>query len=81
MGVPAPVAVRLGIMAFAVTGRTALFLTVTDPFFPLLCSSADRSTVTGKSHMLGIKQTFANGLIEELLLIKAENEGKRIFRF
>ena len=81
VGVPSPVAVGLGIMASAVTGRTTFFFTVTDPFFALLSGSADRSTVTGKSHMLGIKQTFANGSIEELLLIKPENEGKRIFRF
>ena len=80
-GGPSPAAVRLGIMAFAVTGRTALFLTVTDPFLPLLGGSTDRSTVTGKSQMLGINQAFANGLIQELLLIKPKNEGKRILRF
>ena len=33
MGVPSPVAVRLRIMAFAVAGRTAVFLTIADPFF------------------------------------------------
>ena len=76
VGVPAPVAVRLGIMAFTVTGRTAFLLTVTDPFFPLLCGSADRSPSPGKSQMLGINQSFANRLIKELLLVKAENEKK-----
>ena len=33
MGVPSPIAVRLRIMAFAVAGRTAVFLTIADPFF------------------------------------------------
>ena len=33
VGVPSPVAVWLGIMAFAVTRRTAFFRTVVDPFF------------------------------------------------
>ena len=37
--------------------------------------------VTGKSQMLGIDQAFANGWIEELLLIKTGNEKKRILRF
>ena len=51
MGVPSPVAVRLRIMAFAVAGRAAVFLTIADPFFSLLRSSTDRSAVTGKSQM------------------------------
>ena len=33
MGVPSPVAVRLGIMAFAAAGRTAFPLATADPFF------------------------------------------------
>ena len=65
-------------MASAVTGRTAFLLTVTDPFFALLRGSADRSTVTGKSQMSGLDQSFADGLIQELLLIKLENKVKRI---
>ena len=36
MGVPSPVAVRLRIMAFAVTGRTAVLPAIADSFFPLL---------------------------------------------
>ena len=51
MRVPSPVAVRLRIMAFAVAGRAAVFLTIADPFFSLLRSSTDRSAVTGKSQM------------------------------
>ena len=81
MRVPSPVAVRLRIMAFAAAGRTAFFLAIADPFFPLLCSSPDRSAVTGKSQMVRIDQSFPNRTIQELLLIETENKGKRIFRF
>ena len=76
MGIPSPVAVRLRITAFAVTGRTAIFLAVTDPFFSLLCSGADRSAVTGKGQMLGVNQSFLNRTIQELLMIKAKDEKK-----
>ena len=81
MGVPSPVAVRLRIMAFAVAGRTAVFLTIADPFFPLLRSSPDRSAVTGKRQKVWINQTFLNRTIQELLLIKPKDEKKRILRF
>ena len=81
MRVPSPVAVRLRIMAFAAAGRTAFFLAITDPFFPLLRGSADRSAVTGKGQMLGVNQSFLNRTIQELLMIKPEDEKKRIFRF
>ena len=54
MGVPSPVAVRLGILAFAVTGRTAFFLAIADSFFSLLCGSPDRSAVTSKIQMIRI---------------------------
>ena len=49
MGIPAPVAIRLRIMAFAAAGRTAFFLTIAGPFFSLLRGSPDRGAVTGKS--------------------------------
>ena len=81
MRVPSPVAVRLRIMASAAAGRTAFFLAIADPFFPLLCSSPDRSAITGKSQMVRIDQSFPNRTIQELLLIETENKGKRIFRF
>ena len=41
--VPSPIIVRLGIMAFTVTGGTSFFLTVTDPFFR--CCAAVRTGV------------------------------------
>ena len=81
MGVPSPVAVRLRIMAFAVARRTAVFLTIADPFFPLLRGSPDRSAVTGKSQMIRIDQPSVDGTIQELLFVETENKGKRIFRF
>ena len=81
MGVPSPIAVRLRIMAFAAAGRTAVFLTITDPFFPLLRGSADRSAVTGKSQMVWVNQSFLNRTIEELLMIKPKDEKKGILRF
>ena len=74
MRVPSPVAVRLRIMAFAAAGRTALFLAITDPFFPLLRGSADRSTVTGKSQMIWIDQPSVDGTIQELLFVETENK-------
>ena len=76
MRVPSPVAVRLRIMAFAAAGRTAFFLAITDPFFPLLRGSADRSAVTGKSQMVWVNQSFLNRTIQELLMIKPEDEKK-----
>ena len=59
-------------MAFTVTGRRAIFPAATDPFFTLLGGSPNRSAVTGKSQMIWVDQTFVDGLIQELLLIKAE---------
>ena len=43
VGIPSPVTVRLGIMTLAVTGRTAFFLTIADPFFR--CCAAVRTGV------------------------------------
>ena len=56
VGVPSPVTVRLGKMAFAVTGSTAMFLT-------LLCGSAHGRAVAGKSQVLRIDQTFLDGAV------------------
>ena len=81
MGVPSPVAVRLGIQAFAAAGRTAIFLTIADPFFPLLSGSPYRGAIASKSHMVWVDQSFLNRTSQELLLIETENKGKRIFRF
>ena len=80
MGVPSPVTVRLGVMALTVTGRTAFFLTMADTLFSLLCGSTDRGAVTGKGQVPGINQPPVDGLVQELLLIKPENEGKGILR-
>ena len=74
-GSPIPVAVRLRIMAFAVAGRTAVFLTIADPFFSLLRGSPDRSAVTGKSQMIRIDQSSVDGTIQELLFVETENKG------
>ena len=74
MRVPSPVAVRLRIMAFAAAGRTAFFLAIADPFFPLLRGSADRSAVTGKSQMIWIDQPSVDGTIQELLFVETENK-------
>ena len=66
VGVPSPVAVRLGVMALTVTGRTALSLTIADTLFPLLGGSPDRRTITGKSQMLRVDQSTADRKIQEL---------------
>jgi len=63
MGVSTPVAVWLRVMAFAVTGRTAFVLAMAEPLFSLLCSGADRSSITSKSQMLPIDQSLADGTI------------------
>lgn len=81
MGVPSPIAVRLRIMAFAIAERTAFFLTIADPFFPLLRSSPDRGAVTGKSQMFRVYESFRAGNGQELLVIKAKDEKKRVLWF
>jgi hypothetical protein len=81
VGVPAPVAVRLGIAAFAITGRAAILFAMTDSFFPLLCGSTDRGAVTSQGQMFWIKEAFAYGTIQELLFIKPEDQKKRILWF
>ena len=80
VGVPSPVAVGLGIMAFTVTGRTAFLLTMANALFALLCGSTDRGAVTGKGQVPGIKQPPVDGLAQELLVIKPENEEKWMLR-
>lgn len=81
VGVPSPVAVGLGIMTFAATGRTAILLTIADALLALLCGSTDRSAVTGKSQVLGFGHPSEDGLVQKLLLIKPENKEEGIFRF
>ena len=80
VGVPSPVTVRLGVMAFTVTGRTAFFLTVTYALFSLLGGSADRRAVTGKCQMVRSAQSLADRKIQELLPVELENKGKGILR-
>ena len=80
VGIPSPVTVGLGIMAFTVTRRTAFLLTIASALFALLCGSTDRGAVAGKSQAPGINQPPVDGLSQELLLIKPENEEKGILR-
>ncbi len=80
VGIPSPVTVRLRVMAFPVTGRTAVLLTFADPFFPLLSGSADRCAVTGKGQMFRINQSLLNGPVQELLVIKSKDEQKESIR-
>ena len=68
MRVPSPAAVRLRIMAFAAAGKTAFFVAMADPFFPLLGSSTDRSAVASKSQMVWVDQSFLYRTIDELLI-------------
>ena len=81
MGVPSPITIRLGIMTFAITGGTAIFPAITDPFFSLLGDSADRGPVTGKSQMLRVNKSLRAGNGQELLVIKLEDEKEWIFCF
>ena len=81
VGVPSPVAVRLGIMTLAITGRAAIFLTIADPFFSLLGGGTDRCSVTGKSQMFRVNKSFRAGNGQELPVIKPEDEKERVFWF
>ncbi len=63
MGIPAPVSVWLGIMAFAVTGMIAFFLAFTKFLFAL------RGSVTGKGRMCRVDQSISYGFIKELLVV------------
>ena len=67
--IPSPVAIRLGIKAFAVTGAAAFFQTVTESLFALPCSSTDRGTVTGKGKLCRIDQSAFYGFVKKLLMI------------
>mgnify|MGYP007003812553 CR=1 FL=1 len=80
VGVPSPVAVRLGIAASAAAGVTALFLTVAEALLTLLCGSADGRAVVGKGQMRGINQALADGAVQELLPVEPEDEGEEILR-
>ena len=77
VGIPSPVAVRLGIMALAVAGVTPFLLAVAEA---LLCGGADRRAVTSKGQTGRVDQAFADGLIQELLPVEPEDEGEGILR-
>ena len=81
VGIPTPVAIRLRVVSFAITGSTAVFFTLADPLFPLLCGSAYGSAVPGKSQMVRVNESLGTGDGEELLVVKPENEKKGIHRF
>ena len=81
VGIPAPVAVRLRIAPLAVTVMAILFPAFAGALFTLLSCGADRGTVTGKCQMFRINQPFRYGVGKELLIIKPENEMKRIILF
>ncbi len=81
VGVPSPVTVRLGVTALTVTGRRAFFFTIADTLFTLSGGSTDRGPVTGKGEVCRVDQAIVDGLQQELLVIKPENEGKRVIRF
>lgn len=78
VGIPTPVAVRLGVVSFAIAGSTAVFFTPADSLFPLLCGGADRSAVSGKSQMVWVNEPLGAGDGKKLLVIKLENEEKGI---
>ena len=80
VGIPSPVAVRLGIMALAVAGVTPFLLAVAEALPALLCGGADRRAVTSKGQTGRVDQAFADGLIQELLPVEPEDEGEGILR-
>ena len=80
VGVPSPVAVRLGIAAPAAAEVTALFLAVAEVLPALLCGSADRRAIAGKCQMRGVDQALADGAVQELLPVEPEDKGEGILR-
>ena len=68
-------------MTFAVTRAAAIFLTVTEPLFTLLCSGTDRSAVTGKGKVLCVDQSLCHGSVKELLLVESKNKQEGVVRF
>ena len=58
VGVPSPVTVRLRVKTFATAMVGTIIRTVTQTFSALQCGSTDRSTITGKSQMVWINQSF-----------------------
>lgn len=79
--VPSPVAVGLEIAAPVVTGKTAFFFKMAEPFFALLCGSTDRGAVTGKSQTVWANQSLIGGKIQGLQFVKQENNKKEFFGF
>ena len=71
VGVPSSVAVRLEVMAFAVTGRTAFFVAV---------RLYGQGAVTGRRQMFRADQPIADRKIQELMPVELENKEKGIFR-
>lgn len=81
VGIPSPVAVRLGIMAFAAAGRPAVFPAGAEPFPALLRGGADRGAVAGKGKAVRRDQSLRYRLVKELSVIQMENKPERVFRF
>ncbi len=81
MGIPSPVAVRLGIMASAVTGAEAFFHAAAEALLALLSGCADGVTVTGKRKMGRGNQPTFYGFNKELLAVQLKNQPKGVLGF
>lgn len=79
MGVPFPVAVWLGIMAFAVTGRTSVLLAITGSFFR--CCVAVRTGVSSVARAGCSGLSVLCGWLQELLFVETKNKKKQVLRF
>ena len=62
-GVPADIAVRLGVIPVAVTGGNTALLTLAQPFLSLLGGSDNGSAVARKRQSRGGKQPSVHGFI------------------
>lgn len=77
-GVPADIAVGLGVIPVAVTGGNAALLAAAQPFLSLLGGGNNRSTIAGKCQLRGGKQSSIHGFIQKFLLKYLEEKGKRL---
>lgn len=66
------------VLTFAGTLSTIRPGTFAGAFLALLNGSTDRSTIAGNSQMIRIDQAFVYRIRKELLLIKPEDQVKRI---
>ena len=77
-GIPADVAVGLGVIPVAVTGGNAALFALAQAFLPLLGRGNNGSAVAGKRQFRRGKQPSTHRFIQKFLLKHFEEKGKRL---